>query len=87
MDKESIIEALQVLEQANSNPNGYSTGEVLSVLNIEATRENEKQVRKILRLLISKRSHPEFATAGNDNIVYCPGGKGSGLYRLTVYKG
>lgn len=87
MDKESIIEALQVLEQANSNPNGYCTGEVLSVLNIEATRENEKQVRKILRSLISKRSHPEFATAENDNIVYCPGGKGSGTYRLTVYKG
>ncbi len=87
MDKESIREALQILEQANPNPNGYSAGEILSVLNVEATRENEKQVRKILRSLISKRSHPEFATAGNDNIVYCPGGKGSGTYRLTVYKG
>lgn len=87
MDKESIIEALRVLEQANPNPNGYSAWEVLSVLNIEINRENEKQVRKILRSLISKNSHPEFATAGNDNIVYCPGGKGSGTYRLTVYKG
>lgn len=87
MDKESIKEALQVLEQTNLNPNGYSAGEILSVLNIEATRENEKQVRKILRSLISKHSHPEFATAGNENIVYCPGGKGSGTYRLTIYKG
>ncbi len=87
MDKNSVIEALQVLEQANSNPKGYSAGEILSVLNIEATRENKKQVRKILRSLISHRSHPEFATAGNDNIVYSPGGKGSGTYRLTVYKG
>lgn len=87
MDKEGIREALKILEQSNPNPDGYSAGEILSVLNIESTRENEKQVRKILRSLISKRSHPEFATAGNDNIVYCPGGKGSGTYRLTVYKG
>ncbi len=86
MDKEIIIEALQVLEQANPNPNGYSAGEVLSVLNIEINRKNEKQVRKILRSLISKNSHPEFATAGNDNIVYCPSGKGSGSYRLTAYR-
>lgn len=35
MDKESIKEALQILEQANPNPNGYSAGEILSVLNIE----------------------------------------------------
>ena len=87
MDKESIREALEILEQANPNPNGYSAGEILSVLNIEINRENEKQVRKILRSLISKQSHPEFATAGNENIVYCPGGKGSGLYRLSVYRG
>lgn len=87
MNKESTKEALQILEQANPNPNGYSAGEILSVLNIESTRENEKQVRKILRSMISKHSHPEFATAGNENIVYCPAGKGSGLYRLTVYKG
>ncbi len=85
MDKESIKEALQILEQANPNPNGYSAGEILSVLNIETSRENEKQVRKILRSLISIKKHPEFATAGNENIVYCPAGKGSGLYRLTVY--
>lgn len=87
MDKESVKEALEILEQANPNPNGYSAGEILSVLNVEISRENEKQVRKILRSLISIKSHPEFATAGNENIVYCPGGKGSGTYRLTVYKG
>lgn len=87
MDKESIREALEILEQANPNPNGYSAGEILSVLNIEISRENEKRARKILRSLISRKSHPEFATAGNENIVYCPGGKGSGLYRLSVYKG
>ena len=87
MNKESIKEALQILEEANSNPNGYSAGEILTVMNIEATEANEKQVRKILRSLISKNSHPEFATAGNDNIVYCPGGKGSGTYRLTKFTG
>ena len=65
MNKESTKEALQILEQANPNPNGYSAGEILSVLNIESTRENEKQVRKILRSMISKHSHPEFATPGN----------------------
>lgn len=87
MDKESVREALEIIEQANPNPNGYSAGEILSVLNIETSRENEKQVRKILRSLISIKKHPEFATVGNENIVYCPAGKGSGLYRLTVYKG
>ncbi len=86
MDKESVIKALQRIEQVNPNPNGYSAREILFVLNEEINRENEKQVRKILRSLISKRSHPEFATAGNDNLVYCPEGKGSGLYRLTAYR-
>lgn len=87
MDKESVIEALKRIEQVNPNPDGYSAREILFVLNEEINRENEKQVRKILRSLISKRSHPEFATAGDENIVYCPGGKGSGLYRLSAYKG
>lgn len=86
MDKEKIIEALKIIEQLHHNPNGYSAKEILCAMNININSGNEKLVRKKLRLLISKQCYPEFATAGNDDIVYCPNGKGSGLYRLTDYR-
>lgn len=86
MNKETIIKALKKLEQDHRNPNGYGAEEVLSVLNIDINDRNKKRVRKILRSLISKLCYPEFATAGYDDIVYCPSGIGSGLYRLSKYQ-
>ena len=69
-----------------SNLYGYNAKEILVVLGTNINRENEKKVRKQLRLLISKQLYPEFATAGNEDIVYCPDGKGSGTYRLSKYR-
>lgn len=86
MNKEKIREALKKLEQAQHNLNGYSAEEVLNVLNIDINDGNKKLVRKQLRSLISKQHYPEFKTAGNDDIVYCPNGKNSGLYRLSNYR-
>lgn len=86
MNKEKIIEALKKLEQSHRNPHGYNAKEILSVLNIEINRKNEKQVRGILRSMISKWIYPEFATAGNEDILYCPNGKGTGRYRLIEYR-
>lgn len=86
MNKEKIIDALIKLEQAQHNPNGYGAEEVLNVLNIAINAGNKKLVRTQLRSLISKQLYPEFKTAGNDDIVYCPNGKSSGLYRLSDYR-
>lgn len=86
MSKEKIIEALQELEQSQHNVSGYTVKEILSVLNIVISRKNEKQVRKKLRLLISQLIYTEFKTAGDEDIVYCPKGKGTGRYRLTEYR-
>ncbi len=86
MDREIIIKALEKLEQNQHNPNGYSAGEILNTLNIEISRETEKCIRGKLRSMILKKLYPEFATAGNEDIVYCPKGKSSGLYRLSKYR-
>lgn len=86
MNKENIIQALEELEQSQHNTNGYSAGEILNALNIEINRATEKCIRGKLRSMISKQRYPEFATAGNEDIVYCPKGKRSGLYRLTNYR-
>ena len=85
MNKEKIIDALEKLEQSHRNPNGYSAKEILRTLNVEIYRDNEKRVRGMLRSMISKKRFPEFLTAGNEDIVYCPKGKGSGTYRLSKY--
>ena len=87
MNKQKIIETLDKLEQTQHKLYGYNAKEILVVLGTNINRENEKKVRKQLRLLISKQLYPEFATAGNEDIVYCPNGKGSGTYRLSKYRG
>lgn len=80
-----MIETLIKLEQSKHNPNGYSVKEVLRELNIEITDKTQKQYRAKLRSMIDKKISPEFATAGNKDIVYCPNGKNSGTYRLSEY--
>jgi len=81
-----IIETLIKLEQARHNQNGYSVKEVLRELNIKITDKTQKQYRAKLRLMIDKKISPEFATAGDEDIIYCPKGKNSGTYRLSQYR-
>lgn len=86
MDKIKVFNALENLEKKYSNPNGYSTTQILNELKIEVNENNGKAVRAILRSMMLKKLYPEFKTAGNDDIVYPPQGKGKGLYRLSKYR-
>lgn len=79
-------EALRKLEKTYHRKEGYGVKEILRVLNIAINRKNEKQARAKLRSMISKYLFPDFFTAGNEDIVYCPNGKGSGTYRLSEYR-
>ena len=83
MDKQSLIIALERLEQNNNNALGYNVKEILKMLKISPNEKIEVQTRGKLRSLISKIKYPEFKTAGNEDIVYCPSGKNSGKYRLS----
>ena len=86
MDKNSIIDALDNLEKENCSKNGYKVEQILTKLHVRPTPENKKIARGVIRLLISKRLYPEFETAGDDDVVYSPCGKGSGTYRLSKYR-
>lgn len=86
MDSERVIDALRRLEQVNPNLSGYTAKEVLFAMGEKINRATEKAVRTLLRSLISKKLYPVFASAGDDDIVYCPDGKQSGLYRLSIYR-
>ena len=86
IDEKSLKSALEVLEQRHQNKLGYDVKEILSVLKTNCDRENEKQTRRKLRALISKKLYPEFKSAGKKDDVYCPSGKGSGKYRSTKYR-
>lgn len=81
-----IVEALKHLENIYHNQNGYDVKEVLRELNIEITANTQKAYRTKLRLMIDKKLYPEFATAGDEDIIYCPKGKNSGTYRLSKYR-
>lgn len=83
INKQALINALRKLEHNNKNIAGYEVKEILGILNVDANKIVEKQTRGKLRSLISKIKYPEFKTAGNEDIVYCPGGKNSGKYRLS----
>lgn len=85
IDRNSLIRALKQLEEKHHNKLGYGVKEILSELNENCDRKTEKRARVGLRFLISQKEHPEFLTAGNENIVYCPSGKNSGKYRLSFY--
>lgn len=86
MNRETLKNALEELECATHNKSGYGVKEILDKANITINRKNEKQARAKLRSMISKILFPQFAAAGNEDIVYCPHGKGSGLYRLSKYR-
>lgn len=86
INKHELINALGTLEHNNKNIEGYDVKEILKMLNISPTEKIEKQTRGKLRSLISKTKYPEFKTAGNEDIVYCPSGKNSGKYRLAKYR-
>jgi len=86
MKKQELINVLKKLEQNKKCVSGYNVKEILFVLNISYNREVGKQTRDKLRSLISKQLYPEFATAGDEDIVYCPSGKGSGKYRLSEFR-
>lgn len=84
---QKIIEALENLENTYHNQDGYNVREILRELNIEITANTQKAYRTKLRLMIDKKLYPEFATAGDEDIIYCPKGKNSGMYRLSKYRG
>lgn len=84
---QKIIEACENLENTYHNQNGYNVKEILHELNIEITANTQKAYRAKLRSLIDKKISPEFATAGDEDIVYCPNDKWSGTYRLSKYRG
>lgn len=86
MDKQSLNTALERLEQKNNKAFGYNVKEILKMLNISPTEKIEVQTRGKLRSMISKKLYPDFKTAGNEDIVYSPKGKGSGQYRLAKYR-
>lgn len=86
INKHELINALGTLEHNNKNIEGYDVKEILGILPADANEIVEKQTRGKLRSLISKTKYPEFKTAGNEDIVYCPSGKNSGKYRLAKYR-
>ena len=86
MTKENVIKSLRNLEEIYHKKEGYNTIQILTQLKIEPNRENAKMLRKCLRSMISNNVYPEFLTAGEYDIVYCPQGKGSGCYRLSEYR-
>ena len=69
MDSERVIDALRRLEQVNPNLSGYTAKEVLFAMGEKINRATEKAVRTLLRSLISKKLYPEFASAGDDDVV------------------
>jgi hypothetical protein len=81
-----LINVLDKLEETHPSKSGYSTEEILHKLGMPNNRENGKRIRDILRSLISRHKYPEFKTAGEEDIVYCPSGKNSGEYRLSKYR-
>lgn len=54
MSKEKLREALEKLEETYHSEEGYGVKEILSVLNTDINRKNEKQARARLRAMISK---------------------------------
>ena len=84
MNKDIILRVLEELEEEYHKEEGYSVKEILNKLKITYTREISKNVRKDLRSMISKNLHPEFLSAGDKDLVYCPLGKFSGKYRLSL---
>lgn len=86
IDENSVISALEKLEEKYHNEFGYGVKEVLGILKINCDRKAEKVARNKVRSLIDRQKYPEFSTAGNNDIVYCPSGKGSGKYRLSKYR-
>ncbi|MDD4816189.1 MAG: hypothetical protein PHQ62_03540 [Clostridia bacterium] len=86
INENALKTALERLEQKNNNALGYNVKEILNMLNINSNEKTEKQTRGKLRSMISKKLYPEFKTAGNEDIVYCPNDKYSGKYRLSKYK-
>lgn len=83
--KERIIAVLEKLEKEQFNKDGYNVVQVIYELKIENTAQTRKNIRGRLRSLISKKEHPEFKTAGNEDIVHCPKGKYSGQYKLVKH--
>ncbi|MBO4823451.1 MAG: hypothetical protein J5580_02680 [Clostridia bacterium] len=86
VDNEIII-ALEQLEAKLHNDSGYSVRQILFEMGIETNPDNEKTMRRKLRKLMDKKIYPDISGAGNEDIVYTPGGKGSGTYRLSKYRG
>ncbi len=85
-DIQKIIIVLNQLESAYPNKDGYNVKTILQGLNLDTTNKMQKKYRAKLRSMIDKKLFPEFATAGNKDIVYCPKGKNSGMYRLSKYR-
>ena len=82
-----IVDALERLEAKLHNANGYSVRQILFEMGIETNPDEEKTMRRKLRKLMDKKIYPDISGAGNEDIVYTPGGKGSGTYRLSKYRG
>lgn len=84
--QEEIKSALRRLEEKYHDINGYYTVQILEELNMPVNRKNGVAVRTVLRKLIDKKLYPEFGTAGKNDVVYEPLGKGKGKYRLSIYR-
>ena len=72
---ESIIDALERLEEKCHRAGGYKVREILFEIGIEINPDNEKKFRGKLRKMY------------DGDIVYTPCGKNSGTYRLSKYRG
>ena len=83
MNKEEIINALERLEEKLHDIGGYMAPQILFEMGIPVTRSHEVRLRKLLR---SMMKDDDYANPGPWNIVYTPGGWGSGTYRLVKYR-
>ena len=86
MGIEELKDALGKLENQYHDPDGYTAEDILRQLHIDITDDTQKQCRRNLRSMIDGKKYPEFKTAGDEDIVYCPIGKWSGKYRLSEYR-
>ena len=85
--EQEIIDALERLEEKYHGAGGYGVREILFEMGIKTNPDEEKTLRKKLRKLMDKIIYPEIKGAGNEDVIYTPGGKGSGTYRLSKYRG
>lgn len=83
MNKEEIKLALERLEEKLHDSNGYKAPQILFEMGIPVTADTQKKLRGALRKMMR---NDDYANPGAWDIVYTPGGWGSGTYRLTKFR-